>query len=739
MLVVAASVARLPVAAQVASPVRTQLTLERIHGSADFAARGWSGTWMADGESWVRVEYRESGTPLVRVHADDGAVETLVSVAELIPEGATEPLIVESFTLSPDDTKVVLFTDARQVWRSRTRGLFWVFDLEDRTLTPVSRNPGWQMFAKLSPDGGRVAFVRDHDLYVTDLATGAERRLTRDGSESIINGTTDWVYEEELNLRDAFRWSPDGRRIAYWQLDQSRIRPFPIVDETSLYPTLGAVRYPKAGTANSTVRVGTLDLATGETTWFKTDPDDAYYIARMDWATSSEEVTIRTINRHQNRLELLMGDAATGDTRSLLVEESDTWVDVNDDFTWIDDGARFIWSSDRDGWQHLYLYGRDGVLERQLTSGEWDVTGVSGVDEREGRIFFTAAHLGPLGRSVLAVDYEGHVTPILERERGTFGATFSPDFKRVIYTYSTIERPPIVTLARMRGDEAREVRVVEDNAALVARLDGAGLADPEFMTVDAADGTPLNAYMIKPADFDERGAYGLLMYVYGGPASQTVTDSWAGSQYVWFQYLAQRGILVASVDNRGTGARGRDFKKQTYRKLGQMETADQLAAARQLGALPYVDAGRVGIWGWSYGGYMSLMTTLQGSGVIAAGVSVAPVTDWKLYDTIYTERYMRTPQENPGGYRAGAAQHYADRLEAPLLIVHGTGDDNVHPQNTVQMIDALERAGKQFDMRLYPNKRHSISGPGIRVNLFQYISRFLFRHLGPEAKDAHAA
>jgi len=249
----------------------------------------------------------------------------------------------------------------------------------------------------------------------------------------------------------------------------------------------------------------------------------------------------------------------------------------------------------------------------------------------------------------------------------------------------------------------------------------------------------LNAYIIKPADFDEHGSYGLLMYVYGGPASQTVTDSWAGSQYVWFQYLAQRGILVASVDNRGTGARGRDFKKQTYLELGEMETADQLAAARQLAALSYVDASRVGIWGWSYGGYMSLMTTLQGSGVIAAGVSVAPVTDFKLYDTIYTERYMRTPQENASGYRDAAAQHYADRLEAPLLIVHGTGDDNVHPQNTVQMIDALERAGKQFDMRLYPNKRHSISGPGIRVNLFEYISRFLFRHLGPEAKAANAA
>lgn len=735
MLVSGVAVAPIPMRAQ----ADAEMTLEQIHGSGDLSARAWTGTWMADGESWARIDTNEAGTSLVRVDADDGDIEALVASSELILDGADEPLVIESFTFSPDETRVLLFTNSTQVWRSRTRGLFWVFDLDSRTLTPVSRNPGWQMFAKFSPDGSRVAFVRDHDLYLTDLATGAERRLTRDGSESIINGTTDWVYEEELGLRDAFRWSPDGRRIAYWQLDQSPVQDFALLDETSLYPEVSAVRYPKAGTANSTVRVGSLDLETGVTTWFRTDPDDAYYIARMEWAASAEEVMIQTLDRHQSRLELLLGDAATGDTRSILVEESATWVDVSDDFAWIDGGARFIWTSDRDGWQHIYLYGRDGGLERQLTSGEWDVTGVSGIDEDEGRIFFSAAYRGPLGRSVLAVDYEGEVTPILDGERGTYGATFSPDFERVIHTYSTIDRPPVVTLARLRRDEAREIRVLEDNAALVARLEGFGLAAPEFMTVDAADGTPLNGYIIKPADFDEDGSYGLLMYVYGGPGSQTAVDSWGGSRYVWHQFLAQRGVLVASVDNRGTGARGRDFKKQTYLRLGELETADQLAAARQLGALPYVDAGRVGIWGWSYGGYMTLMTTLQARGAIAAGVSVAPVTDWKLYDTIYTERYMRTPAENAAGYRAGAPLEYADQLEAPLLIIHGTGDDNVHSQNTIQMIDALEQAGKQFDMRLYPNKRHAIAGGPTRLNLFEYISRFIFRHLGPEAERAHAA
>ncbi len=729
----AALVLVLLVAAGTAAEGQEGFTLERIHGSADFVARGWSGTWMADGGGWATVRRDEEGTSLVRVDAGSGEETVLIAASELVAEGRDAPLSIESFSFSGDGRKVVLFTDSQPVWRARTRGLFWVFDLDARTLVPASRRPGWQMFAKLSPDGTRIAFVRDHDLWLTDLATGEERQLTSDGSETIINGTTDWVYEEELNLRDAFRWSPDGRRIAYWQLDQSPVPEFPIVDETSVYPRILSLRYPKAGAANSTVRVGSLDLETGLTVWFDLDPEHAYYVARMDFAASPTEVAIQTLNRHQNRLELLLGDATTGETRSLLVEEDPAWVDVNDDLIWIDGGERFLWTSDRDGWQHIYLYRRSGELERRLTSGAWDVTGVDGVDERRHRVFFTAARGGPLTRSVLAVDLDGEMEPLLHGERGTYGASFAPDFRRVVYTYSTLASPPVSTLGEVRGGGVRDIRVLEDNAEVAARLAAAGLAAPEFITVQAEDGTPLNGFLIKPADFDPEASYGLLLYVYGGPGSQTAVDAWGGSRYVWHQYLAQHGILVASVDNRGTGARGRDFKKQTYLRLGQLETADQLAAVSQLGALPYVDASRVGIWGWSYGGYMTLMTTLQSRGAIAAGVSVAPVTDWQLYDTIYTERFMRTPGENPEGYEKGAPRSWAEDLASDLLIIHGTGDDNVHPQNTMQMIDALERAGKQFDMRLYPNKRHGIAGAGTRVNLFEYITGFIERHLGAGA------
>jgi dipeptidyl-peptidase-4 len=727
----------LAIAAQSRSEAEDAFTLEQIHGSGDFSAEGFSGTWLRTG-GWVTVEADESGaTEMWRVDPDSGERESLIGALDLVPAGADESLRIESFAFSADERKVLLFTDSEQVWRARTKGTYYVFDLDTRSLAPVSRTAG-QMFAKLSPDARFVAFVRDHDLFVTELATGTERRLTNSGSESIINGTTDWVYEEELGLRDAFRWSPDGRSIAYWQLDQSAIRPFYLIDETQLYPELIPVRYPKPGTPNSLVRVGSLDLETGETTWFDTGDDTDIYIARMEWAASSDEVVIQRLNRHQNRLELLLGDAHSGATRSILVEEDDAWVDVGGGPTWIDGGRRFLWLSERDGWQHVYLYERDGSLVSQLTRGAWDVTGLEGLDERGGRLFFTAAYESPLRRSLLSVDIDARnptVEPVLTAERGSYGATFSPDFQYLVYSHSSIDTPPVWTLARMRGDEPRTVRVLVDNAELVTRLEAAGLGTPEFTEVLAADGTPLNAFIIKPPDFDPAREYGLLMYVYGGPGSQTVADRWGGSRYVWHQYLARNGVLVASVDNRGTGARGRDFKKQTYRKLGQLETADQLAALSQLADLPYVSDERVGIWGWSYGGYMTLMATLQSQGRIAAGVSVAPVSDWKLYDTIYTERFMRTPQENAEGYERGSPLTYAADLESPLLIVHGTGDDNVHSQNMLQMVDALERADKQFRMRIYPNKRHGISGGVTRVNLFRPITDFVFEHLGSDPDE----
>jgi len=716
----------------IANPVtavgQQELNIERIFGNGDLGGRPDSVRWMPDGQHWSTIDSDSLGRgELWQVEARTGRREKLVSAADLVEAGSGEPLPIEGYAFSDDGRRLLIFSESQQVWRARTKGHYYVFDFPTRRLIPVSGQDGWQMFAKLSPDARQVAFVRDNDLYVTDLASGEERRLTSDGSETIINGTTDWVYEEELDLRDAFRWSPDGSRIAYWRFDQGPVRTYWLVDELPLYPELNGVRYPKAGEANSTARVGSLELATGETTWFDIGAEEDIYIARMEWAESSDEVLIQRLNRHQNQLDLLLGDARTGRTSLLFSERDEAWLDANDDQQWIDDGQRFTWTSDRDGYSHVYLYDRSGRMVRQLTRGSWDVTAFHGVHEESGRIFFTAASESPITRSVYSARLDGGEMTRIAGGRGTHSARFSPDFGLFTDTYSSIGSPPVTRLRQVA--DGGEVRVLADNAELVEKLDALDLREPEFFTVQADDGSALNAWIIKPRDFDPGRSYPLLLYVYGGPGSQTVRDAWGGTRYLWHQMLVRDGILVASVDNRGTGARGREFKKQVYMRLGQLETADQLAAVQQLGKLPYVDASRIGIWGWSYGGYMALMTTLLGGNQVAAAIAGAPVTSWELYDTIYTERFMRTPQENPEGYSLGAPLSHANGLRGDLLIIHGTADDNVHPQNTLKMIAELEQAGKHFDMRLYPGQRHGVRGRTLSVNLYEMMTGFLHRAL----------
>ncbi|MEE8447488.1 MAG: S9 family peptidase [Gemmatimonadota bacterium] len=723
----------LAVAAGMTSGARAQeapqgLSVPAIFASDEFTSATYRATWSPDGEGWTQVRQDDDGQDeLWYVAAASGVEERLIAAAELVPGGASEPLRIEGYELSADGGRALLYADAAPIWRRSSRGRYWIFDLANRDLRPVSREPGAQMLGKLSPDASHVSFVRDHDLFVVDLRTGVERALTTDGSADVINGAGDWVYEEELALWDAYRWSPDGRRIAYWRFDQGPIRPFHMIDDLELYPELVTVRYPKAGTQNSRVRVGSLDVATGETTWFDTGPDPDVYLARMEWASSSGEVVIQRLNRHQNRLDVLLGDASTGETRLVLSETDSAWVDVGDYLTWLDGGRRFLWASERDGYNHLYLYERDGTLVRQLTRGEWEVAVLDGVDEERGLVYFTAAAPSPRERSVYAVSLSGSEVSVIAGDGGSHAAQFSPDAEFFFDRHSTITSPPTTTLRRADGTV---VRVLEGNTALAARVDSAELEELEFFEVEAADGVPLFAYMIKPSGFDAARTYPLLMYVYGGPGSQTVLDRWGGSRYLWHQLLAQRGFIIVSVDNRGTGGRGRDFKKQTYLHLGELETADQLAAARQLGALPVVDPSRIGIWGWSYGAYMTLLSIFLSEGELALGISVAPVTSWELYDTIYTERFMRTPVENPGGYEQSAPLTHAPKLEASLLLVHGMGDDNVHFQNTVQLVHELEAANRQFSLRIFPNKAHAIAGAAARVNLYEMMTDYLMRHLG---------
>ena len=709
-----------------------QLTVHDIWGSDRYASHLESVRWSTDDAAYTQLVRDGATTDLMRVDAATGVSTVLIDGAALIPPGRTDPIRIERYEFSPDGRRVLIFTNSVRVWRQNTKGEYFVWDLDAHRIQPVSQRPGYQMFAKFSPDSRLVGFVRDHNLFVADLETGEERQITADGSEDIINGTSDWVYEEELGVRDGFRISPDGRRVAFWRLDQSRIPAFSLIDETALYPEIHTVRYPKAGQPNSTVRVGIAPMDGGPTIWVDLGDDPEIYVARMGFAGTSDRLWLTRLNRHQDRLDLLVAEVATGTTRVVMTDRDSAWVE-NTAPLWIDGGRRFLYRSERDGFAQLFLYQNDGTLVRKLTDVPWDVTTVYGVDEAHGVVYFAGAGDGPLERPVYRVGLDGTGLTRITAEPGTHVASFSPAFSRFVDVHSMAGSPPVQTL---RSAEGRVIRVLADNRELRRRLDSLGLRPPEFVEVPAADGTPLHAWVIKPPDFEPTRQYPLLVYVYGGPGSQTVSDTWGGSRYLWHQLLAQRGYLVASVDNRGTGARGRAFKKQTYQRLGQLESADQIAAARYFGSLPWVDASRIGIWGWSYGGYMSSLSLFRSHGVFRAGIAVAPVTDWRLYDTIYTERYMRTPEENPDGYRQGAPQTWADSLGGAFLVVHGTGDDNVHPQQTIQLINALELANKQFDMRLYPNRTHSIAGGVIRENLYTYMTGWLRRNLYQVSRSA---
>ena len=704
------------------------LTVHSIWGSREYASDLVDITWMKDGNAYTVIEADASGnTDLWRVDALTGTRQLLVRGADLVPPGGGggKPIAIEEYSFSADGSRLLLFTNSARVWRQNTKGTFYVWELAGKRLVPVSALPGYQQFAKFSPDGRMVGFVRDNNLYVTDLATGAEKALTTDGGENVINGTSDWVYEEELDLRDAFRWSPDGRRIAFWRFDQTAIRPFYLVDHDSLYPALVPVRYPKAGTTNSTVKIGVTEVASGRTSWVDLGADKDIYVAAMDFADSPTELWLTRLNRHQNRLDLLLADATSGATRVIMSDSDSAWVDANRP-RWITGGKQFLLVSARDGYDQVYLFNRDGSLVRRVTPGGWDVFEVVGMDEQSKVLYFTGAIDGPLARPLLRIGLDGKRLTRISTEPGTHGVQFDPTFRLYVDTYSRAGVPPVETLRRADGTL---VRSVAGNLALVRKVDALRLRPPEFLKVPTPDGTVLNAWMIKPRDFDPAKHYPLLLYVYGGPGSQTVTDAWGGAQYLWHQMLAQDGYLVASVDNRGTGGRGAKFMKLTYLHLGRYESADQITAARWFSQQPFVSADRIGIWGWSYGGYMTSRTVFLGGGLFKAALAVAPVTDWRFYDTIYTERYMRTPQENQAGYDESASLTYADSLKSSFLLVHGTGDDNVHFQNSERLVERLEAANKQFDMRIYPNKTHSIAGGNTRENLYGFFTSWLKAHL----------
>ncbi|MDQ6885806.1 MAG: S9 family peptidase [Gemmatimonadota bacterium] len=706
------------------------LSVERIFsGSTLRSAPMPAPLWLRDGHSALSLRANAGGgTDIIRTELGSG-VETVLVGAEALKAEDGARISVEEITLSPDEAKALLFHNSVRVWRQNTRGVYHLLDLATKRLSAVSSSAGLQMFAKFSPDGRQIAFVRDNDLWVAPVAGGAgsEQRLTTDGSADIINGTTDWVYEEELGLRDAFRWSPDSRRIAYWRFDQSRVPVYPMVDALPLYPTVTPLRYPKAGQPNSRIRTGVIDLASRQTRWLDVTADSSDYIARMDWV-DADSLVVQRLPRRQNRIDLLMVSATTGSSRRVLIERDSAWVDVNDGPLWVANATQFLWASSRDGWRQYYLYGRDGSLVRKLTRGGADASAIAGVDQRIGAVYVVEADPRPMERQL----YRYSLARAGERVRlttggGTHRVSLSRDGGMMVDVYATIGRPPSATLRDLPSGAMR--RTLVDNRELESKLSVLSLRPPEFIRIPIPSGDTLNAYRLVPAGFDSTKKYPVLMYVYGGPGSQTVTDDWGGSRYLWHQMLAQKGYVVVSVDNRGTGARGRRFETLTYLHLGRYEAQDQIDAARWLAARSWVDGGRIGIWGWSYGGYMSSLAAGIGGSVFRAAIAVAPVTDWRLYDTIYTERYMWIPQENAEGYRESAPQQHVGTMSASFLLVHGTGDDNVHPQNSLQLADRLQAAGKPFQLMLYPNRTHSIAGGNTQTHLFDMLTRFVLEKL----------
>ena len=715
-----------------------RLTLEQLFSTATFFGEGFGpARWFEDG-GYTTLEPSEAyprSREIVRYDPKTGAREVLVPAERLVPAGADTPLTISNYTWSPDGRKLLVFTNTRRVWRQNTRGDYWVLDLDTQALRQLGPDmpEATLMFTKFSPDGTRVGYVSQHNVYVENLADGRITPLTTDGSTTIINGTFDWVYEEEFGLRDGFRWSPDGTHIAYWQLDAGGVRDFLLINNTdSLYSFTIPVQYPKAGTTNSAAKVGVVSAAGGATTWFSFSDDlRNHYIARMEWAANSDAVVVQHLNRYQQTLELIFADARTGSHRVVFTERDDAWIDVGDDLQWLNGGKQFTWVSERDGWRHVYLVGRDGET-RLITPGDYDVVSVELIDEKGGWLYFITSPDNPTQRFLYRTRLNGKGKP--ERlspagQPGTHSYQMAPDAGWAFHTYSSFNTPSVIELVSL--PDHKVVRTMVDNAELRARVDALTLGETRFFRVDIGDGVMLDGWEIRPPDFDASKKYPVLYYVYGEPAGQTVIDRWGGTTYLWHQMLAQQGYVVISIDNRGTPApRGRVWRKSIYGQIGILASEDQAAAAKVINTWPYVDASRIGIWGWSGGGSMTLNMMFRYPELYHTGMSVAPVPNQRFYDTIYQERYMGLPQENTEGYRLGSPITFAHQLEGNLLIVHGTGDDNVHYQGTETLINEMIAQNKVFTMMAYPNRSHGIyEGPNTSRHLRELLTRYLHENL----------
>ena len=702
-----------------------KITVEEIYSGA-FRAKGMDELQSMKNTNQYTVLNYDAATRSMQIDLFDFA--TLKKVSTLIDTKNHSVLTdgIDSYTFSPDEKLILIANNSNSIYRHSFTADYYLYDTATKN---VSKLFDFQVQEPtFSPDGKKIAFARENNLYVYDIASKQTTAITTDGKKnSVINGITDWVYEEEFAFVRAFDWSKDSKKVAYIRFDESQVPEFSMsIFKKDLYPTVETFKYPKAGEKNSEVSLHIYDIASRGTQKVNLSQYADFYIARMQWTNEANVLSAQVLNRHQDNLDLLFVDGNSGAAKVVLNEKDKAYVDVTDNLTFLKDNS-FIWTSEKDGFNHIYLYDKTGKLKNQVTKGNWEVTNYYGFDEKTNTVFYQSVENGSINRDVYSINLNGKNKMRLSKTTGTNAATFSPNFQYFINTYSSATQPTTYTLNEAKT--GAQVQVIEKNEALATKLKGYNLPAKEFFVLTTAKGNELNAWILKPKDFDPTKKYPVFMYQYSGPGSQQVNNDWNSNDDYWFQMLAQQGYIVACVDGRGTGFKGAAFKKVTQKELGKYEVEDQIDAAKVIGNYPYVDKNRIGIWGWSYGGFMASNCIMKGNDVFKMAIAVAPVTNWRFYDSIYTERYMQTPQENASGYDENSPINHVNKLKGKFLLIHGSGDDNVHVQNSMQMMEALIQANKQFDSQIYPDKNHGIYGGKTRVQLFTKMTNFIKENL----------
>jgi dipeptidyl-peptidase 4 len=681
--------------------------------------------WMQDDNFYTELEAGKIEKYGIK---DQAKVGTILDISALKDPTNNEALEIETYVFSEDESKILLQSKVQPIYRHSTKEVCYVWDSKASKVTRLHEGK-LISFANFSPDGKRIAYMADNNLYAYDFIINKEYTLSTDGAwGKVINGGTDWVYEEEYAFAQAYCWSPDSRRIAYYRFNEADVKEFQMAMYGELYPEQYKFKYPKAGEANAKVEIYINELVSGQRVKVDVGTEIDQYIPRITWTQNPEKLAVMRMNRLQNQVDVLSVDAASGKSTVIFTEKEDAYVEQPSDLTWhfLKNGKEFLWQSEADGHNHIYLYDMEGKLKKQITKGDFDVVEFCALDEQRGLIYYTSSVDGPMDKQLYSVSIDGKKTTRLTKQPGVHDADFSSNCTYYGDIFSTIDTPPVAALYDFGG---KEVKQLKDNATLKGRLAELNINKPEFFKAKTTEGIELNGWMIKPPGFDPKNKYPVFMYVYGGPGSQTVKNEFGGFNYLWHQMLSQQGYIIVSVDNRGTGGRGEAFKKCTYGQLGKFEAEDQIEAAKYLGTLEYVNKDRIGIWGWSFGGYMTSLCLAKGNGVFKMGIAVAPVTNWRYYDTIYTERYLKTPQLNASGYDDNSPIQFAKQMKGAYLLVHGTADDNVHFQNSMDWSAALINANIPFEMAFYPNKNHGIFGGPTRYHLYNKMTQFVLKNL----------